>query len=1117
MTNIDIAMDEVNNHGYTLFTQLRQSMGTTTSAPTRRPSDAFMVASPTTLRRESHSSPKMDDVAASQQLIDESARGDVGNDEQLDGTDNNTSPKRTKRKRRSTRKSTDKLLTVPTATQDPADQDTIPESSPFPFPATQPDIQPTPRPNYMSLRKAAQLPAFNGLTSSPTVEVPDSQMATSAAPERTSSPTLDFVVPSSATKGKRTYKKSKRSMQERLSREVALQSGTDQDGNAAMGADESDLPSYTLSNRKRSRTEKAKPDFSGVEGEGITPSNKRQRIAKSKHATTVQDLLQGNQEHSINGIDNEDERLLSAKKSKLKRVKKPRTSVVRIKNVYDIPSDELPTPNGADEAGGADDELRSNADAEAEATTAVNGFAEPRVTEEVDLPEETPIRKPRVASRKNKENDRPAPVRKPSQSPSVGIDNEETILREPDSSDDEEFRAPASSSGDEIPHRRPDNGDQTVKKNRKRKTKTRPSNASVKEADTPGITPKRKRRRSGKFDGTPAENALHTIRDLNQPPVLRRYGEFTEDEEELIRRAIVDYQQRNDLDVSELVHIIQWCRHDPSLYREDHSYRMSNWSSQDRDDSRESQGFWEEIEHINMQRPLEERKKYIRRVYHCFKSGSWSEEEDEQLRKLVAEHPSQWKVVSIKLGTRSMQDCQNRWRDYLEYGENRNTSRWKPEEEELLVRAVNTVAQRDEDLRAATGKPRIDPYTSRDIHWPQVSHEMGDIRSRIQASVKWSKLLKREDPPEIQVEYKPRKFQALATPKSTKKSRQSRRSDFVIQSSDGEGQSKPAVSNSTTKKPRKSRMSKDKNPDPEPEEARTDESSNESPQKKKPRGRSRKSGDSEVVKPKKRGRPRKSEIAEAEQPDEHRTSKTSQEDSEELGQDEVPESAQEDEPPEDNVQEESSRDDREEDSPQEENLQAEDRQRENSPDESSDEESLQNKSPDAENAKAERTQEGLQEEMPETQSIRENTPTQEDEEMSVEDQVTPVATTKNRSTKESGKPEETTAPGVDQMRWGDKYDLISKLQERRDEDETAEDVDWDEVANILDNVWTPQTLQTALRQLVQLLHDQGKDVDEDDYPGTVDDIMDMICSEHGEELEDHYTESVQALGLSDSE
>ncbi|EOA84952.1 uncharacterized protein SETTUDRAFT_163736 [Exserohilum turcica Et28A] len=106
------------------------------------------------------------------------------------------------------------------------------------------------------------------------------------------------------------------------------------------------------------------------------------------------------------------------------------------------------------------------------------------------------------------------------------------------------------------------------------------------------------------------------------------------------------------------------------------------------------------------------------------------------------------------------------------------------------------------------------------------------------------------------------------------------------------------------------------------------------------------------------------------------------------------------------------------------------------------------------------------------------------------------------SLEQNGVSDKLVAPGVDQMLWGDKYDLIFKLQDRRDDYE--EDIDWEDVRKDQGYPWSRQTLESALHGLIQLLRDNGREVDSDDFPGTVDDVMDFISEEHGDELEDHY-------------
>ena len=101
-----------------------------------------------------------------------------------------------------------------------------------------------------------------------------------------------------------------------------------------------------------------------------------------------------------------------------------------------------------------------------------------------------------------------------------------------------------------------------------------------------------------------------------------------------------------------------------------------------------------------------------------------------------------------------------------------------------------------------------------------------------------------------------------------------------------------------------------------------------------------------------------------------------------------------------------------------------------------------------------------------------------------------------------------TVSDSSKMQWGDLYDLIARLQERRDEEEG--DIDWEGVAEEMSTedrnyIWSEETLRTAFEDMVQLIKDSGKEVDTEDLPGTVDDIMDFVSGEHGDEIEEYYS------------
>jgi hypothetical protein len=134
---------------------------------------------------------------------------------------------------------------------------------------------------------------------------------------------------------------------------------------------------------------------------------------------------------------------------------------------------------------------------------------------------------------------------------------------------------------------------------------------------------------------TAADRALNMVRELHHPPDLRSSGDFTEDEDELIRRAIRDYQQRNDMDTAELVAIIKWTDH--SLNNSSRIKRC-DWSLEDVQAAEDSKEFWEELSQINLRRKTSRIKTHVRAQYNTFKSGSWSEDDDAQLKTLVGEY-----------------------------------------------------------------------------------------------------------------------------------------------------------------------------------------------------------------------------------------------------------------------------------------------------------------------------------------------------------------------------------------------------------------------------------------------------------------------------------------------
>ncbi|KAF2650973.1 hypothetical protein K491DRAFT_720242 [Lophiostoma macrostomum CBS 122681] len=248
-------------------------------------------------------------------------------------------------------------------------------------------------------------------------------------------------------------------------------------------------------------------------------------------------------------------------------------------------------------------------------------------------------------------------------------------------------------------------------------------------------TPRAKAVRGAQFE-------LDNEQPLSPPPDLRDRGEFSKDEAELLRRKIQEQQHKHDLDVADLVRLIQWTKPYGRARTENDTNEPGD--VHEKAQSEASTAFWTEIYDVLPKRKGAKAKggttaiqRFVRRKYHNWTKGhgKWDEEEDELLRQLYAAHPGSWKRISQELGDRAEDACRDRWRDYVQYGQKRKTSRWSVEEEERLVQVVNQALAK---IRHQVPPPA--DITSKDISWPWVSQQMGGTRSRVQCFMKWKGL-----------------------------------------------------------------------------------------------------------------------------------------------------------------------------------------------------------------------------------------------------------------------------------------------------------------------------------------------------------------------------------------
>lgn len=560
-------------------------------------------------------------------------------------------------------------------------------------------------------------------------------------------------------------------------------------------------------------------------------------------------------------------------------------------------------------------------------------------------------------------------------------------------------------------------------------------------------TPARRYSRKSNVDTTimAADRELNNSRMLNHPPMLPTGGKFTGDEDEVLRRAIQDHQQRKDLSTRDLVAVIQWT--DPSL---DHAHprKKNEWTQAELEEEADSKELWDEIKNTEPQlrRKLEIVKRHVQARYHTFKSGGWTEDEDDDLRRLMKQYPNQWKTMSLMMGDRSAPDIQNRWKDYVQHS-NRNTGAWTLKEEELLLSALVTVIQRDEDERDSKGLPSIAEYSNKDINWAEVCTLMDNVRSRLQCTVKWTQMKERDASANVRPVYRRGRTPdptrpAAPTPKKRK------RNEAQSASEDNGDESVPQ------KKRRRPRKSQAQPASGDEVEECVPQTKRKRPRKSEARPASAEEEDV-TVEPKKR---RKSHTDKSEARDsdaelagigndrlmstkiskkrKRRSSKRSNQKAAEVALEEsngpdIAASAEDDDG----------------------------EQATAGPAGVGDEKDPAASAEDDYGEEAEEAEEDHKPEAP-------NTPQQEGMSPIPERPVYSSITTPQQT---PSSPEVRSA-GVARMKWGDKFDVIETIASL--DIMYEEDVDWRELASLMQNTWSVSDLQRAVKKLLSLVPDQ---------------------------------------------
>jgi endogenous inhibitor of DNA gyrase (YacG/DUF329 family) len=169
--------------------------------------------------------------------------------------------------------------------------------------------------------------------------------------------------------------------------------------------------------------------------------------------------------------------------------------------------------------------------------------------------------------------------------------------------------------------------------------------------------------------------------------------------------------------------------------------------------SAETREFWQAVQKSVPDVPHRKLYDTCRRRFHNFESrGSWTKEQDEELKDAYAHFPQKWKQIGEVIN-RFPEDARDRWRNYLVCGDSLRKDYWDKEEEDKLRGVLAKYAEnlrKDQRIAQRSNMSRDDLEAY--VDWQVVSQLMDGARSQLQCRTKWKSMKEREDSAEEDVE-----------------------------------------------------------------------------------------------------------------------------------------------------------------------------------------------------------------------------------------------------------------------------------------------------------------------------------------------------------------------------
>lgn len=201
--------------------------------------------------------------------------------------------------------------------------------------------------------------------------------------------------------------------------------------------------------------------------------------------------------------------------------------------------------------------------------------------------------------------------------------------------------------------------------------------------------------------------------------------------------------------------------------------------------------FWADIYNIIPDRNRRSVYRFMRRHFQptTQKPHEWTDEQDEELIRLHAEHGAKWVVIARLLG-RSDDDVTQRWKNKLEHRHTMRRGPWSEDELRAFMDAMQKMWEGYKEVVPESAGKDVYEMDEKLVAWGAISNTMKNVRSRQQCADKWRKIrravfAKRRDGfPDAVFDYTKvakRSTRPIGEPKSGKSQ------EFVVEDDDDEG------------------------------------------------------------------------------------------------------------------------------------------------------------------------------------------------------------------------------------------------------------------------------------------------------------------------------------------